>query len=208
MWILFSFKKNPNGEDILNVLCDNQEMILATGARYNQALGNHNAPTIANPLKAITVQRLKAEDLLEQVQMMIYSDMVTTTTKRYVHYKKLSISGHEFNLTAYTEHSELEKIAHFISVVCNVSIETVIEALLRLQSGLKRLGYGEMVITRDHISQLLDFLSKNANVNLSIVELIELSKQYRERMIRDWFSGNYQIVAADILKKIEAASEQ
>lgn len=202
------FKKNPDGEDILNVLCDNQEMIEATGARYNQALGNNNAPTIANPLKAITVQRLKAEDLLEQVQMMIYSDMVTTTTKRYVHYKKLSVRGHEFNLTAYTEHTELEKIAHFISVVCNVSNETVIEALLRLQAGLKRLGYGEMIITRDHISEVLDLLSKSANVHLSIVELIELSKQYRERMIRDWFSGNYQIVAADIIKKLEAASEQ
>ncbi|GLQ71218.1 replication initiator protein RctB domain-containing protein [Vibrio penaeicida] len=194
------FGTNPDGEKLVYVVVDPEEMIQLTGAKYDESKGDLNAPTLPNPIygNQETVKSTIQNSKIKVFTNDLKRDFIIASTRRSALYKKFTIGGGEYLLSAYDSTDHLEKISHIMSMYIDVEEDIAMATLLKLQKELKMVSYGSLVVDEQLFFQLKEYIAINFNMNLTVQELLDSVKSYRLNNIKKWCEGNLEYVAAQV----------
>ncbi|BBM67775.1 MULTISPECIES: replication initiator protein RctB domain-containing protein [Vibrio] len=198
------FGANPNGEPLVYVVVDLEEMIKMSGAKYDESKGGFNAPTLNNPIfgKHETVKSTIENSKIKVFTNELKRDVIISSTRRSTIYKKFAIDGGEYLLTAYDSNEHLEKLSSIMSQFIGVEEDIAMGTLLKLQKELKMVSYGSYVVDKELFFALKDYIAINYNTKLTVQELLDHVKTYRLSNIKKWCEGNFEYISAQIYSDI------
>lgn len=194
------FSTNPDGEDLIYVVADEEEMITRSGATYNSEPGFNNAPTLPNPLhvEPKNVEEIKKENQVKLFLSRLKNEFMTDSTVRSPIYKKFIINEGQYHLCAYDSDTHIERLAQIFEVMTNVDYDTALASLLVVRSELKFITYGEMEVDRERFFEFKDYLHEQLGIKLSLQEFMDVVKNYRKNGVVNWMDRKYDELGASI----------
>lgn len=195
------FSANQSGNNTLYVVCDEKEMIIESGAQFDEAKGVLNAPTIASPF--LPYIDLKREAEIMRLVAEINQKYTTPETLRRVNYRLFSFDfGQEesYALTFYNPESVLSSLASMMSEYLGYNEHDVLDALREIQRELRPIGCGGVTIDNKDFEALQDYLASTFGLYIDVVVLLDIVKNYRSRKITQWKERDFREIGEHVFK--------
>ncbi|PSU31677.1 hypothetical protein C9I99_21045 [Photobacterium lutimaris] len=188
------------GCDTLTIYCKKQEMVIMAGSKWNPDLDN-NTPTIAHPLsKYISKEQVAIDSIVTEMKARC-----TTATRRKVLYRNFIMSDDfdfSFILTAYMTDIQVNHLASLFNEYVGFAEEDSFRALKMIQKELKPISAGGVQITSEELDHFTNYMSNTHGQVITPQEVMELAKNFREKSLREWKSGQYDRIVESVFKNL------
>ncbi|EOA8958790.1 replication initiator protein RctB domain-containing protein [Vibrio harveyi] len=192
-------KVSQNGTLQYKIICDEEEMITLSGARFNKAKGKLNAPTIPNPLK--TASELKLSINRKNKTSDFVNNFVIPESQRSKLFRAINLGNDQiYGITKYDSPEYREMLVELIVQKTNLAREETISVLDSLHSSINFLSYKDLIITPEDFKSFSHYLTQAIGVNYRNLEILYIVRGYRKKKLTLWLEKDYSQLAIDFIK--------